>query len=240
MKKRTTLCFLVFTCCIFYASIPAITLGEEVSLAQQVLDKHRATFEREDIQTVLPNLFVELKDPEVQALLTPETIDLGITNPDILTTLIPDIDPKFIALLKEDAELKEVLSDPLLQALLQDPAAIDELAVLLGISEPSGPTEPPIDVENGDVQQPDLVIESVEIVPSTFLAPEQEFRLYATLKNQGTGESTATTLRYYHSVNDTISTQDTQIGRGNRNPLAVDATVRKYLAVVAPTEPGGR
>ena len=359
MKKRTTLCLLVFTFCVFALSIPDTALGQEVSLAQRVFDKHQATFERADIQVVLPNLFTELKNPDTQDLLTPPTIKLAVANPDILKAVIPDIDPKFITLLKEDDELKTVLGDPDVQTLLQDPAAIDELAILLGISEPPdpAPTEPPppTDLENGNVEQPDLVvtlklvggdtllpgenftlsanvinngngasanttlryyrslnqtismndtlvdtdsiigleadatsnqdstiaaptapgtyyyaacvdnltnesdannncsnvirvviqkgvpdlvIETVEVVPSTFLAPGQEFRLYATLKNQGTGESTTTTVRYYRSTNDTITAQDTQLGRGRRNPLVVGATIRRYLAVTAETTPG--
>ena len=352
MKKQIVLCLLVSTCCVFYAAIPKAALGQTPSLAQQVFDKHRATFAREDIQAVLPNLLVELKDPEIQKRLTPALIDAVVANPDLLGAIIPDIDPTLITLLKEDAELKAVLSDPLVQTLMQDPVAIDELGVLLETSEPPDPTEPP-DVGDGAVPDlvvtserigdgtllpsenftlsaivtnsgnaeststtlryyrsvdqtisttdtligtdsiavlnangtsdqditiiapttpgtyyygacvdsltnesdpsnncsdaisivvaagaPDLVVESVEIVPPTFLVPEQEFRLYGTLKNQGTGESTKTTLRYYHSANDIISPKDTQIGRGTRHPLAVNATIRKYLTVVAPTTPG--
>ena len=65
------------------------------------------------------------------------------------------------------------------------------------VSEPSQPVEP------------DLVVETVEAVPST-AEPEETFKLYATLKNQGTGESTVTVLRYYRSMDAVISTADTQ------------------------------
>ena len=84
---------------------------------------------------------------------------------------------------------------------------------------------------------PDLVVEAIQAEPST-IAPGETFRLYATLKNQGTGESTATTLRYYRSSNATISTQDTRLRSANRNPLAANATIRRYLTVTAPTTPG--
>ena len=83
----------------------------------------------------------------------------------------------------------------------------------------------------------DLVIESARAEPST-VAPGEKFKLYATLKNQGPGESAATTLRYYSSTNDIISTSDTQIGTGSRDPLPKDGTVRRYLEVTAPTAPG--
>ena len=95
------------------------------------------------------------------------------------------------------------------------------------------PSVPPI----ARTVQPDLVVEAVEAVPST-VDPEQEFRLSATLRNNGTGESTATTVRYYQSTNDIISTQDTQLGTGNRNPLVANATIRRYLSITAPITPG--
>ena len=85
--------------------------------------------------------------------------------------------------------------------------------------------------------QPDLVMEAARVVPAT-VAPGETFRLYATLKNQGTAESTATKVRYYRSTNNVISTEDTQLGRANRNPLAPNATLRRYLTVTAPTTPG--
>ena len=85
--------------------------------------------------------------------------------------------------------------------------------------------------------QPDLVVEAVQAVPAT-VAPGETFRLYATLKNQGRGESTATTLRYYRSTDAVISTEDTQLASANRGPLAADATLRRYRTVTAPTTPG--
>ena len=83
---------------------------------------------------------------------------------------------------------------------------------------------------------PDLVVEAIEAAPST-VAPGETFRLYATLKNNGTGESTATTLRYYRSTDAVISTEDTQLRSASRDPLAANATIRRYLTVTAPTTP---
>ena len=84
-----------------------------------------------------------LKAPNIQALLNPQTITLIVDNPGLLPQFAPDIDPKFVALLEEDAELKALLSDPIVQELLQDPAAIDELAGLLSVVEPPV-VEPPV------------------------------------------------------------------------------------------------
>ena len=84
---------------------------------------------------------------------------------------------------------------------------------------------------------PDLVIEAVLATPVT-VAPGEKFRLYATLKNQGTAESTATTVRYYRSTDRVITPRDTQLGSARRNSLAPNATLRRYLIITAPTTPG--
>ena len=96
---------------------------------------------------------------------------------------------------------------------------------------PGGTTPPP------PVQQPDLVIESVQVEPAT-VTPGQEFQLHATLRNQGTGTSAATTVRYYRSTDNIISANDTQLGTGRRSPLAPNASIRRFLNVTAPTTPG--
>ena len=84
---------------------------------------------------------------------------------------------------------------------------------------------------------PDLVVEALQVLPAT-LAPGKTFRLYATLRNQGTGNSPPTTLQYYRSTNNTISTNDTPLGTDGRDSLAVNGTVRRYLTITAPTTPG--
>ena len=143
MKKRTLVCFLIFTLCVLYTSIPTTVFGQEASLAEQVAAKYSETLQREDIQAVLPAVLEGLKAPNIQALLNPQTITLIVDNPGLLPQFAPDIDPKFVALLAEDEELKALLSDPIVQELLQDPAAIDELAGLLNVVEPPV-VEPPV------------------------------------------------------------------------------------------------
>ena len=136
MKKRTLVCFLIFTLCVLYTSIPNTVFGQEASLAEQVAAKYSETLQREDIQAVLPDVLEGLKDPNIQPLLNPATINLVVDNPDLLVQFVPTINPQFVTLLKEDAELQALLSDPLVHELLQDPAAIDELAGLLNVGAP--------------------------------------------------------------------------------------------------------
>ncbi len=168
MKKRTLVCFLIFTLCVFYSSIPNAVFGQEVSLAQQVFDKHSETLQREDIQAVLPDVLEGLKAPNIQALLTPQTIAIVVATPDLLTQFVPDIDQQFVALLKEDVDLQGLLSDPQVQELLQDPAAIDELAGLLGVGAEPPVVEPPV-VEPPVVEPP--VVEPPVVEPPVVEPP---------------------------------------------------------------------
>ena len=55
---------------------------------------------------------------------------------------------------------------------------------------------------------PDLIVTSPSVSDNT-LTTGQSFTLSATVRNQGTGSSAATTLRYYRSSDATISTSDT-------------------------------
>ena len=140
MKKRVCVC--IFIACVFYISIPNTVLGQGIPLAQRVFQKHKQTLQRADIQEILPQVLKGLKAPENQRLLNPQTINLVVDDPDILPIFMPDIDPKFVALLKADWALKNLLRDPLVQELLQNPAAIDELARLLGVGGGAGQNLP--------------------------------------------------------------------------------------------------
>ena len=72
MKKRTLVCFLIFTLCVLYTSIPTTVFGQEVSLAEQVAAKYSETLQREDIQAVLPAVLEGLKAPNIQAQVPPD------------------------------------------------------------------------------------------------------------------------------------------------------------------------
>ena len=113
------------------------------SLAQQVFDKHKRILQRQDVKEVLPNVFTTLKAPDIQALLTPATINLVVKDPDLLKTMVPTVSDTFITLMKTDTDIQKLLSDSQVQTVLQTPTAIDELAKLLGIrAAPSPPPAP--------------------------------------------------------------------------------------------------
>ena len=168
MKKRTFVCFLIFTLCVFHSSLPGTAFAQDASLAEQVLEKYSETLQREDIQEILPAVLEGLKAPNIQALLTPQTITLVVNQPDLLTQFVPGIDPAFVMLLKTDAELKTMLQDAQVQELLTKPAAIDELAAALNVAEPPV-VEPPVvepPVVEPPVVEPPVVEPPVEMPPS--------------------------------------------------------------------------
>lgn len=132
--------------------LATLILAGKLSLAEKVHEKYFNFFMRPDIEEQLPILLIELKKPEIQALLNPATIQVVIDDPDILKSLLPDIDDVFIQLLKEDVEIITFINDPDVQLLLQDPEALDELAMLLDLSVP--------------------VVVTVKIVPASIVSPK--------------------------------------------------------------------
>ena len=84
---------------------------------------------------------------------------------------------------------------------------------------------------------PDLVVGAPSVTDSS-PAPGASFTLRATVRNQGTGSSAATTLRYYRSTNTTISTSDTQVGTDPVSALAASATSAESIRLTAPSTEG--
>ena len=70
-----------------------------------------------------------------------------------------------------------------------------------------------VTVVSATINKPDLVVQSPH-VSKRILSPGESFTLSATVRNRGSGRAAATTLRYYRSINNTISRSDTQVGTG--------------------------
>ena len=68
--------------------------------------------------------------------------------------------------------------------------------------------------------------------------PGAPFTLYATAHNQGDVPSNSTTLRYYRSNNDTISTGDTPVGTDSVGSLSANAISSEWIDLYAPSTPG--
>ena len=89
---------------------------------------------------------------------------------------------------------------------------------------PSSPADP---------EYADLVVEA-PMVSNDYLLPGGSFTLSATVKNQGDAAATATTLRFYQSLNTTITTSDIEVGTANVGALQPDATVKINIRINAP------
>ena len=84
---------------------------------------------------------------------------------------------------------------------------------------------------------PDLIVESVS-VSENFMTPGQSFRLSATVRNSGTREASAATLRWYRSSAATISTRDTEVGTSQVGGLAASGTSVESITQTAPSSEG--
>ena len=109
---------------------------EAAVLASLIFDRYQTLFRREDIRELLPDVLIILKQPDTQALLQPATIKLVAEDPDLLKTIVPEIEDRFITLLKEDSDVKAFVNDPDVHTLLQNPVEIDALARLLSVNPP--------------------------------------------------------------------------------------------------------
>ena len=90
---------------------------------------------------------------------------------------------------------------------------------------------------SGGSSSPDLIVESPSVSDNT-LTTGQSFTLSATVRNQGTGSSAATTLRYYRSSNSTISTSDTEVGTDAVGSLNSSGSSAESISLNAPSSAG--
>ena len=95
------------------------------------------------------------------------------------------------------------------------------------------PPEQPVVVDD----TPDLVVDAPSVSASTLTA-EEEFTLRVTVRNRGTGQSNATTLRYYRSSDGTISATDTRVATNAVPALAASGSRGMSLILFAPTTAG--
>ena len=83
----------------------------------------------------------------------------------------------------------------------------------------------------------DLIVDSVSVSDAA-PDPGATFTLNATVHNSGDADAPATTLRYYRSVDDSISRDDTEVGTDEVDVLAASATSDHSIELTAPDETG--
>ncbi len=84
---------------------------------------------------------------------------------------------------------------------------------------------------------PDLVVQASSVSDSNPNAGES-FVFTSTVRNQGSSESTPTTLRYYLSTNALISTSDTEVGTGAVGSLSASGVSHHSISLTAPSAAG--
>ena len=89
----------------------------------------------------------------------------------------------------------------------------------------------------GGGSSPDLIVESPSVNDNT-LTTGQSFTLSVTVRNQGTEQSAATTLRYYLSDDVTIDATDTQVGTDDVSGLSAGDTSAESISLNAPSSTG--
>ena len=88
-----------------------------------------------------------------------------------------------------------------------------------------------------DRQGPDLVIRSARIESST-ITVGAGVRLYITIANQGTGSAPATTIRYYRSLDATITAEDTELRAVNVGQMGAGKTITTWALLPSPSLSG--
>ena len=188
MKKRTLVCFLIFTLCVFYTAIPNTVFGQEAepSLAEKVFEKYKATLEDPEVKSLLPDVLTALSDPATleNPLIAQlggfdAAVDLLLGNPALIRQVVPTASDEVIALLGTEP-IQTMFKDPDVRTLMQDSEAVKELAALL--QSPAQPDpEPPVQPDPEPPVQPDP---EPPVQPEASLA-EKVFAKYETTLQQG-------------------------------------------------------
>ena len=89
----------------------------------------------------------------------------------------------------------------------------------------------------GAAPAPDLVVDAPTVSTSAPTAGAS-FTLSATVRNQGNGASSSTTLRYYQSADSTITTGDTAVGTDSVSSLDASSSGDESTGLTAPSTPG--
>ena len=89
----------------------------------------------------------------------------------------------------------------------------------------------------GAAPAPDLVVDAPTVSDSNLVAGTS-FALSATVRNQGSGRSDSTTLRYYQSTDSTITTGDTEVGTDSVLRFNASGSGSESISLTAPPTPG--
>ena len=113
-------------------------------------------------------------------------------------------------------------------------ACVDDVT---GESDTSNNCSSAVTIAVGVPPAPDLVV-GLPSVSNSSPVTGASFTLSATVRNQGSGPSPSTTLRYYRSTDATISGTDTQVGTDAVGALSASGTSDESIGLTAPASAG--
>ena len=104
-------------------------------------------------------------------------------------------------------------------------------------SDTTNNCSPAVTVTVGAAPAPDLVVDA-PTADTSAPAGGARFTLSATVRNQGSGPSAFTTLRYYQSSDPTITTGDTEVGTDSVSSLDAAESGDESISLTAPSSAG--
>ena len=110
------------------------------------------------------------------------------------------------------------------------------LAATIGLFGLDGPPQVSAQTDT-TASAPDLVVPSLLTFSSPF-GYSPSFTLSVNVRNEGSGSSGSTTLRYYRSADSTITSGDVEVGTDAVDCLAVDGSSGESIDLTAPSAPG--
>ena len=111
------------------------------------------------------------------------------------------------------------------------------IAITVEAQAPISMIPPTTKRDTPQIQGPDLVIRSARVESPTVMIGGG-VRLYITLTNQGTNAAPATTIRYYRSLDATISAADTELRAVNVGQIGAGKSTTTWALLLSPTVSG--
>ena len=124
MKKRRFICFLIFTMFILGFLISDVAFGQSL---QAGLTKYKQTLLRGDVRSLLPDFLKVFNGSKAQKDMQPQHVDVLLSKPIFLRTLVPETDNQFIALLYLDKDFRALFGDDQFYRVLKSSNEINRL-----------------------------------------------------------------------------------------------------------------
>ena len=168
---------------------------------------------------------------------TPTSLRYYLSTNAAISTLDTEVETHAVEALAASGSSTEivVLTAPQVAGTYYYGACVDTVS---GESETTDNCSTSVTVEVAEpAEQPDLELGSPTVSDGT-PAAGGEFSLSVTVSNTGEGNAVATTLRYYHSTNASISALDTEVGTDAVGSLSASVSSEELVMLSAPLDAG--